>query len=46
MHELLVSEVASQEAVIRLLVERAICSKEEFLKMVNMVKLEIPETAQ
>jgi hypothetical protein len=39
--ELLLSQVVSQEAVIRLLVERGIFSKEEFLKMVNVVNLEI-----
>jgi hypothetical protein len=39
--ELPLSQVVSQEAVIRLLVERGIFSKEEFLKMVNVVNLEI-----
>lgn len=39
--ELLMSQVVSQEAVIRLLVEKRIFSKEEFLKMVNRVNLEI-----
>lgn len=39
--ELLISQVVSQEAVIRLLVEKGIFSKEEFLKMVNTVNLEI-----
>lgn len=39
--ELLMSQVISQEAVIRLLVEKGILSKEEFLKMVNTVNLEI-----
>ena len=39
--ELLLSQVVSQEAVIRLLVEKGIFSKEEFLKMVNVVNLEI-----
>jgi len=39
--ELLMSQVVSQEAVIRLLVEKGIFSKEEFLKMVNAVNLEI-----
>ncbi len=41
--ELLLSQVVSQEAVIRLLVEKGIFSKEEFLKMVNVVNLEIAE---
>ena len=35
--ELLMSQVVSQEAVIRLLVEKGIFSKEEFLKMVRVV---------
>jgi hypothetical protein len=39
--ELLMSQVVSQEAVIRLLVEKRIFSKEEFLKMVEVVNLEI-----
>jgi len=39
--ELLLSQVVSQEAVIRLLVEKGVFSKEEFLKMVNVVNLEI-----
>ena len=39
--ELLMSQVVSQEAVIRLLVEKGIFSKEEFLKMVKVVNLEI-----
>jgi hypothetical protein len=39
--ELLMSQVVSQEAVIRLLVEKGIFSKEEFLKMVSVVNLEI-----
>jgi hypothetical protein len=40
-NELLMSQVVSQEAVIRLLVEKGIFSKEEFLKMVRVVDLEI-----
>jgi hypothetical protein len=40
-NELLMSQVVPQEAVIRLLVEKGIFSKEEFLKMVNLVNLEI-----
>jgi len=39
--ELLMSQVVSQEAVIRLLVEKGIFSKEEFLEMVKTVDLEI-----
>jgi hypothetical protein len=39
--ELLMSQVISQEAVIRLLVEKGIFSKEEFLEMVKVVNLEI-----
>jgi hypothetical protein len=39
--ELLMSQVVSQEAVIRLLVEKGIFSKEEFLEMVRVVNLEI-----
>ena len=40
-NELLMSQVVSQEAVIRLLLEKGIFSKEEFLEMVNVVNLEI-----
>ena len=40
-NELLMSQVVSQEAVIRLLVEKGIFSKEEFLEMVRVVNLEI-----
>jgi hypothetical protein len=39
--ELLLSQVVSQEAVLRLLVERGIFSKEEFWEMVEVVSLEI-----
>ena len=39
--ELLMSQVVSQEAVIRLLMQKGIFSKEEFLEMVNVVNLEI-----
>jgi len=39
--ELLMSQVVSQEAIIRLLVEKGIFNKEEFLEMVNVVNLEI-----
>ena len=35
--ELVMSRVVSQEAVIRLLVEKGIFTKEEFLKMVEVV---------
>ena len=40
-NELLMSQVVSQEAIIRLLVEKGIFSKEEFLEMVRVVNLEI-----
>ena len=39
--ELLMSQVVSQEAVIRLLVEKGIFSKEEFLEMVSVVDQEM-----
>ena len=39
--ELLMSQVVSQEAVIRLLVEKGIFSKEEFLEMVRVVDREM-----
>jgi hypothetical protein len=39
--ELLMSQVVSQEAIIRLLVEKGIFTKEEFLKMVEVVNLEM-----
>ena len=39
--ELLLSQVVSQEAVIRLLVEKGIFTKEEFLEMVKAVQLEM-----
>jgi hypothetical protein len=35
------SQVVSQEAVIRLLVEKGVFTKEEFLEMVEVVNLEI-----
>jgi len=35
------SQVVSQEAVIRLPVEKGILSKEDFLKMVEVVDLEV-----
>jgi hypothetical protein len=35
------SQVVSQEGVIRLLVEKGIFTKQEFLEMVNVVSLEI-----
>jgi len=35
------SQVVSQEAIIRLLIEKGIFSKEEFLKMVEVVNLEM-----
>jgi len=39
--QLLMSLVVSQDAVIRLLLEKGIFSKEEFLEMVKVVNLEI-----
>ncbi len=39
--ELLLSQVVSQEAIIRLLIEKEIFTKEEFFKMVEKVNLEI-----
>jgi len=39
--ELLISQVISQEAIIRLLVEKGIFTKEEFLEMVEVVNLDI-----
>jgi len=39
--ELLLSQVVSQEAIIRLLVEKGIFSKEEFREMAEVVNLEI-----
>jgi len=38
---LLLSQLISQEAIIRLFVEKGIFSKEEFLRMVEVVNLEI-----
>ena len=40
-NELLTSQVVSQEAIIRLLVEKGIFTKEEFLKMVDTVSIEM-----
>jgi hypothetical protein len=39
--ELLLSQVVSQEAIIRLLVEKGIFSKDEFLEMVRLVNQEM-----
>jgi len=39
--ELLMSQVVQQEALTRLLVEKGIFSKEEFLEMVRVVDLKI-----
>ena len=39
--ELLMSQVVSQEAIIRLLIEKGVFSKEEFFEMVKVVHLEI-----
>ena len=40
-NELLMSQVVSQEAIIRLLVQKGIFSKEEVLEMVEVVNLDI-----
>jgi len=40
-NELLMSQVVSQEAIIRLLVEKGIFTKKEFLKMVEKVNREM-----
>ena len=39
--ELLMSQVVSQEAIIRLLVEKGIFTQEEFLEMVRVVNSEM-----
>jgi hypothetical protein len=39
--ELLMSQVVQQEALTRLLVEKGIITKEEFLEMVKVVNLEM-----
>jgi len=39
--ELLMSQVVSHEAVIRLLVKKGVITKKEFLEMVERVKLEM-----
>jgi len=38
--ELLLPQVVSQEAIIRLLIEKGIFTKEEFFEIVNVVNLE------
>ena len=40
-NELLMSQVVSQEAIIRLLVEKGIFTKEEFLEIVEAVNLKM-----
>ncbi|HUL37923.1 MAG TPA: hypothetical protein VLW47_09560 [Thermodesulfobacteriota bacterium] len=40
-NELLMSQVVSQEAIIRLLVKKGIFTKKEFLKMVEVVNLDM-----
>ncbi len=40
-NELLTSQIASNEAVIRLLIEKGIFTKEEFFKMAEVVNLEM-----
>jgi hypothetical protein len=44
--ELLMSQVVSQEAVIRLLVEKGIFTQEEFLEMVRVVGQEMKRNKQ
>lgn len=39
--QLVTTLLVSQDAVIRLLIEKGIFTKEEFLKMVNVVNLEL-----
>ena len=39
--ELLMSQVVSNEAIIRLLIEKGIFTKEEFLKKVEVVNIEM-----
>ena len=39
--ELLMSQVVSHEAIIRMLIEKGISTKEEFFEMVEVVNLEI-----
>ena len=41
--ELLMSQVAQQEALTRLLIEKGILTREEFLEMVKTVNLEMKE---
>ncbi len=43
--ELLLSQVVSHEAIIRLLVEKRIFTKNECLEMLNVVNLEIGKLA-
>ncbi len=42
--ELLMSQVVQQEALTRLLVERGIITKDEFLEMVSVVNLELKKS--
>jgi hypothetical protein len=44
--KLLMSQVAQQEALTRLLIEKGIFTKEEFLEMVEVVNLEIKKMVQ
>jgi hypothetical protein len=39
--QLITSLLVSQDAVVRLLIEKGVFTKEEFLKMVNVLNLEI-----
>jgi len=40
-NELITSQVISQEAIIRLLIQKGIFTKEEFLEMVNVVTVDM-----
>ena len=44
--ELLMSQVVQQEALTRLLVEKGVFSKEEFLEMVKLVNREMKRTKE
>ena len=45
LEELLMSQVVSQDALIRLLIEKGIFTKEEFLEMVKVVDREMKSRA-
>ena len=44
--ELLMSQVVSQDALIRLLIEKGVFTKEEFLEMVKVVNREMKKKQQ